>query len=1070
MRSDVGQPANRGVSPRKSAPRGDDEWVRSLRVRLLGSLEVEGCDPTTLGRRQVRTLLKVLALAHGRPVPVDRLVDCLWGSDDPPPRAASQVSVLASRLRAVVGSERLQRGDAGYVLTVDWLDVDALEEYAVEAERRLAAGSVAAARAAAAAGLSLLRGPLLADEPDASWADTERHVIDRCRSRLLQTAAGAALAGADWAGVIELAHRMLEADPMDEAGLRLLMEAQSRSGRPAAALAAYASMRERLADELGASPAPLTDRLHLAILRAEPHVAATTAAPPAFDHSALPGRAAAIRQLDSMCVAAISGHASVAVVEGEAGIGKSLLLQVWSAHIAARARVLTVCCNELGRQLPLQPLLDVVAALVRDSPTSGADVLGPDIAVLGPLVGMTSMPVHPAQLTALTDPAAGRVLVFAALFNVLRHQAETAPLVLAIDDLHLADDATLAWVGQASSRLAGARVMVVGTRRIEEAVPLPGVSTVVLSPLAVEHVAVIVGEARAPELHARSGGHPLFLVELAAVGPDAELPATIRQAVDERCARAGDAGTTLRSAAVLGPEIDLDVLAAATGAPASLLIDHLEEGVRRRLLVETGATFVFAHALVREALLATVGASRRALLHREAAHVLSGRPGADPLAVARHARLGGEVSLASALLVDAAGIAVSRFHQMDALGLLDEAIGLDDSARARLERARVHSMLARYEAATADLEVASALGAGPEALEVAAWSAHYQRRFDEALVAADRGARDSLDPDVRASCLALGGWVSLSAGDLSGAEERLVHAVEAAPPAGSRLAETWLGWLRATQSRQDEALGLLHSTRGSGLASYRFPNAYAQMAATMALATLGRVDEALAALDILSLDVTRMGALRWTARPSNLRGWIVRNLGSLTEADELNHAAIESAEPLGLTEPLANALLDLASGRLMVGDPDGARALLDDADRLGDAPHAFRWRHQLRARLLRGRLGLAVGELERARTIADGLAEDAAVLGLPRYEVQARLVAAQAVAGTSDAPDLDSVGRLLTRLGVVAGLESWWITADVAHAYGVEAWLALAERRVGALLQVAGPYASSLELRAGQLV
>ena len=177
-----------------------------------------------------------------------------------------------------------------------------------------------------------------------------------------------------------------------------------------------------------------------------------------------------------------------------------------------------------------------------------------------------------------------------------------------------------------------------------------------------------------------------------------------------------------------------------------------------------------------------------------------------------------------------------------------------------------------------------------------------------------------------------------------------------------RLAETWLGWLRTYQSRSEETLTLVRPEPGTGLATYRFPNAYAQMAATMALATLGRVDEAMATLDTLSSDVARMGAQRWTARPVNLRGWIVRNLGGFSEADELNRAAIEAARPLGMAEPLANALLDLAAGRLLVDDLDGAAALLDEADHVGSVQHAFRWRHQLRGRLLRARLDLAAGD------------------------------------------------------------------------------------------------------------
>jgi hypothetical protein len=99
--------------------------VETLRVRLLGEVQVEGCEPAALGRRQSRTLLKILALHHGHPVAVDTLAECLW-ADEPPAHAADQISVPISRLRGLVGAGRGRRSDAGYTLTLDWLDVDAL--------------------------------------------------------------------------------------------------------------------------------------------------------------------------------------------------------------------------------------------------------------------------------------------------------------------------------------------------------------------------------------------------------------------------------------------------------------------------------------------------------------------------------------------------------------------------------------------------------------------------------------------------------------------------------------------------------------------------------------------------------------------------------------------------------------------------------------------------------------------------------------------------------------------------------------------------------------------------------
>jgi DNA-binding SARP family transcriptional activator len=82
--------------------------------RLLGSFDVERVPARDLGSRKSRTLLKVLALADHQPVSVDRIADVLWG-DEQPSRPAEQVGVLVSRLRGVLGAERITRTDAGYV-------------------------------------------------------------------------------------------------------------------------------------------------------------------------------------------------------------------------------------------------------------------------------------------------------------------------------------------------------------------------------------------------------------------------------------------------------------------------------------------------------------------------------------------------------------------------------------------------------------------------------------------------------------------------------------------------------------------------------------------------------------------------------------------------------------------------------------------------------------------------------------------------------------------------------------------------------------------------------------------
>lgn len=1033
----------------------------ALRIRLFGTLEVEGLDGAALPRRQMRTLLRILALEAGRPVAVDTLVDRIWG-DDPPARAQEQVAVLVSRLRKAIGADRVERTDAGYLLHADWVDVSAVEGYAEEARRRLDGGAAGSACAAAVAGLGLVRGPLLADEPDPWWAATHRARVDGVVARLAATGAAAALAGHDWAGAAELARSGRHRAPHDEVLLRIEMEALARSGRPAAALSAYAEARAGLAADLGVSPNDDTESLHAAILRDE----LPGARPQAAAGSDLPGRGAELAALDALLDGAERGSGQLCLVQGEAGIGKTSLLTAWRRRAAARgATVVAVEATELGRALPLQPLLDALDALGRQA-GAGRDVLGDSRAVLGPLLAGQHEPAPPAQLDRLTDPNTGRALVFAAILAVLQRQAAAAPLVLTIDDLHLADPATLAWLAYAGPRLDRSPVTVVAAQRVEEGAVLPGVPVVDLGPVDLDAAVEIVGAGRAVSLHQRSGGHPLFLVELAAADPTGALPTSIRAAVEERCRRAGPAGATLQAAAEIGPVIDLDVLAAATATGPGTLLDHLEEGVRRRLLDEAGTGFAFRHPLIRDALAGTVSASRAAFVHREASRVLAGRPNADPATVAHHARRGGDPALASQMLVLAARRASSRFDHDEALRLLDEAVGLDDTAAARLERARVHTVTARYAAADDDVAAAWRLGATADAAEVAAWSAHLQRRFDKALPLADDGAASAADPDVRTSCLALGGWVCLMTGDLDGSNRRLTQALEV-PGAPSRpLAEAWMGWLLLNRGAADDALRLVAPRHEGGLATYRHPTAYALMVQAMGAGMLGRPEDALGAVDRLEAEVERVGARRWRPRPLNLRAWVLRNLGATGEADDLNRAAADMARDDSLGEPLANALLDLAAGRLCAGAVDAAVALLDEVDALAPGGYGFRWRHVLRSRLLRARCELVGGDAEAAAVGAASLAEDAGEAGTDRYARQALLVAALARHRRGDDVDRAEVHGLLLGLGAVAGLESWWITAEVAHAFDEPRWSTLADERVAALLARAGDHRRTLEAAA----
>ncbi len=210
---------------------------------------------------------------------------------------------------------------------------------------------------------------------------------------------------------------------------------------------------------------------------------------------------------------------------------------------------------------------------------------------------------------------------------------------------------------------------------------------------------------------------------------------------------------------------------------------------------------------MREALAASATASRAALLHRQAGRVLARQPHVDPVTVARHARLGGDLALASRSLRTAAERAAERFDHAAAEALLDDALTLEGDQEGWLERARVRTRRSRYAEALQDVQRAAAAGAA--ALEVGAWACYFDRRFAQAAQFAADGALAAADSVTRSRCLAVGGRTRHAAGDLAQAELLLGEALSLAEGSDRVTAAAWLGVLRAHQSKTEEALDLL---------------------------------------------------------------------------------------------------------------------------------------------------------------------------------------------------------------------------------------------------------------------
>jgi DNA-binding SARP family transcriptional activator len=1051
-----------------------------LRVRVLGPFEVEGVSAERLGSRKARTLLKVLALAQGQPVSVDRLVDAGWGAA-PPARPADQVAVLVSRLRGVLGRDRLSRRDAGYALAFDWLDLDAVEQLADAASARLSAGAYPAARTAVGAALALLRGPLLVDEPDAEWAELDRISVERLVARLRHIGAEASLAVGDLADTAELAETTLDRDPYDEHALRLLMVARAAGGRHASALAAYARLRARLGDDLGIDPSPETEALHTAIVRGEPlpgvvvgsGAPGAAGAPVRAPSAGLPGRADVLAELDDALDRATRERTVLLELAGEAGIGKTAVLRAWSAHaLDGGVTVLRGSCDELERSLPLQAVLDALDDHIVAAGPDAEALLGSDRSVLARLLPGYSESAHASAPSVISDDVVGPNLLFGALLAVFGRIAVGGPTVLLLDDVHLAGPATFDWLRYISRRGREQRLLIVAARRSEEGPSLPFDSRIELGPLDVAAAAEIVGTERAAELQARSGGHPLFLVELAAADPADELPESIRDAVASRSDRAGVAGPTLRAAALLGSPIDLDLLAGVTNLPATELLGHLDEGVKRHILEEQGAQFVFRHELVRAALAADAPSTRAAFVHREAARVLAARQGADPLGVAYHARLGGDEATAADAFARAAILASERYDYVTAERLLDRSLALVDTATSRLERAKVRMLRGLYAESVSDAEEALRIGRGASALEVAGWASYWARDWATAQRLADDGVELADAQATRASCLILAGRIRHAGGDLPGAEDRLVEALGLAHGPQHAVASAWLGVLRSHQSRVVEALDLLHAAARPGDAAGSVnAHLHALMFTGHALALAGRPAAALATLDQYRDMVARTQLHRFAGRAENFSGWILRSLGEQRSANSENLAALDVVDvvSVAIPETAIAAHLDLAEGHLMSGDLADAARELDTAEGIlqrvtGDL--VFGWRLGFKARWHRARLALADDRPEEAEHLAGALAADAAALAVPRYAIPARLLRARARAAQHSHVDVDAAASDIDALPRAIALESWWLIGETARDLGVDAWFTQAEDHTERLARQAGDHRETLRRHA----
>lgn len=1032
--------------------------MAALSVRVLGDFSIDGVDVRTLADRKARLMLRWLALARGRPVTAAALVDALWGSA-PPARPGDQVAVLASRLRRELGRDAIEHGDHGYRLQYDWLDLDELAQVLAEAEQRRANGNVSGAVAASRIALALVRGALPDPGTDADWVRADQAAAERLVHRARQVAASALLDNGDWLDALDLASAALQANPYDEDAVRVAMRANVLGGRPALALAAYAELQGVLADDLGTDPAPETSALHIAVLRGELAEPRPTAPRTPVR---LVGRTSQLDHLDALAARLTEGRVRVALVTGEAGIGKTTLLRAWSDACADAGRtVLFATCGPLERSAPLDVLLVAIGDHLRRS-DDAATLLGEDAALLSPLLGSAAAAAPDRGPTTPVDPVLGAASLYAAITGVLGRIAGEQGAILVIDDVHLAGSALTEWLEFTLRRPL--RLLVVAGTRPTERGPLTAGDIVNVGPLDRAATAELVGVDRADDLFARSAGNPLFLTELART-PQDQLPPSLVEAVGRACDQLGEPAALVRTAAVLGTDLDIDLLASVVGRPALAVLTDIELAEAHQLLVEESGRYRFRHDLVREALAAGTSPARVALLHREAATALGRRPDADPLTVADHARLGGDLQVAARALRMAAARAAERFDHETAENLLDQSLGLAADDAALLARARVRIRRERY--ADAERDVAAATTSGAEGSEVAAWAAYFDRRFDDAVRHARDGELAAEDVALRGRCLMVGGRTLHARGDLVAAEARLSEAAGTATGPDRLTAAAWWGVLMSHRSQTDRAIELLRpATQPTVDVDQTSALLHALLFTGHAHALAGRPAPALDALRRYTVEVDRRQVPRFAGRGVNFSGWVLRNVGATEAARQAHEEAWDCTGGVGTDEMRIAVLEDLAEDRLLAEDPDGARELLAEAARGLDGDLVFGWRLGMKHAVLRSRAALLTDAAAEALEIAEELRADADRIGVPRYGSVARLLVHQARSTLGEPVDPEVAWRDLAAVEGAVALEAWWWAGETGAALGQPRWLDRAELLASTLAGASGPHGDSLRAEA----
>jgi DNA-binding SARP family transcriptional activator/predicted ATPase len=693
---------------------------------MLGPLSVhrDGV-PVALPRsRKVRALLGFLALTP-EPVVRSRLCDLLWEVPNDP---RGELRWCLSRLRSVLGPDehRLTTQAPDQVL----LDVSGCFVDAVAAQRALQGGVTRMETAQLAEVCRWFTGDLLGGlDVDGSaefhgWLTAQRARYRTVEISLLQELVARTPRGSE--EMFVHLDAWLQRAPFDLRPHEVMLDALAQIGRLRDAQEHFAKT-VRLFDEQGVDASPLREtwravrdgirrpttpptaepRTQKPAVHGEERVGAAGRA-----SARLVGRDREHASLSQMWSAVCEGQASLLLITGEAGIGKTSLANDFLAQAAAKgASTARAACYHADRPMAYAAVADWLRSppfreVLDRLPAPQLSQLARVVPAI--LIDRPDVP-PPAPLTESWQ----RGHFFEALARALL--AAPQPLLAFIDDLQWCDQETIEWLHYLLHSEPKARVMFLAAARTEDfdtAHPVAAMlrdlrrsergAEIALGPLSADDTASLAAKIAddRPEsgrsddtgpdptrrtLYEKTHGNPLFIVEMVRAGlggaDEGALPAKVHAVIRTRFSQLSEgARETASLAAVVGRPFTLNLLTKASGSNEDAVAGAIDE-LWRRNLVQTlaGGAYDFSHGLLRDVCYTDLGPERRRSLHRRVALALGAlhaEPDAASAHIAEHFERGGQLWEAVPHLERAASVAHHRFAEGEAIGFLERALGL----------------------------------------------------------------------------------------------------------------------------------------------------------------------------------------------------------------------------------------------------------------------------------------------------------------------------------------------------------------------------------------------------------